>query len=122
MARILYAAGTYAHIKSFHTDYIDALKSEGHEVVVMANGEGADINVAFEKKMLSPKNLKCQKRLKKIFKAEKFDCILLNTTLAAFNVRMALSKKNRPRVVNLMHGFMFGENPSGLKELIFLLA
>ena len=120
MAKILYAAGSYAHIKSFHTDYIRALQNEGHEVVVMANGEGADIDIAFEKKMLSPRNLLCQIKLKRILKREKFDAILLNTTLAAFNIRMALPRRNRPRVVNLMHGYMFRGTPEGLKEKIFL--
>ena len=58
MAKILYTAGTYGHLKCFHTDYIEALKSEGHEVITMASGEGADIDLPFEKKMFSLKNLK----------------------------------------------------------------
>lgn len=120
MAKILYAAGTIAHIRSFHTDYINALKSMGNEVVVMANGKGADIDIAFEKKMLSLDNLKCQRRIRSIIKEGGYDAILLNTTLAAFNVRMALPRKGRPRVVNLMHGYMFKEKPCGIKERIFL--
>ena len=121
MAKILYAAGTYNHIRCFHTDYIEALRKEGHEVLTMASGEGADFEVSFEKKMLSPKNFASWRRISKIVKEEKFDAILLNTTLAAFNVRMALSRK-RPRVVNLVHGYMFEKKPKGLKEKIFLLA
>ena len=119
MAKILYAAGTYGHISCFHIEYINALRSEGHEVLVMAKGEGADFNIPFEKKMLSLNNLKTWKKIKKIVKEENFDVILLNTTLAAFNIRMALGKK-RPRVVNFVHGYMFPENPKGLKNKIFL--
>ncbi len=122
MAKILYAAGTYAHIKSFHLPYIKALRAQGHRVLVMANGEEADFNVAFEKKMFSLRNAQCQHSIRRILKAEKFDAIILNTTLAAFNIRMALPRKGRPRVVNLMHGYMFSEEPSGLKERIFLFA
>ena len=122
MAKILYAAGTYTHIKCFHLDYIKALKDEGHEVLTMASGEGADFNIAFQKKMFSFKNLKCISTIKKILKREGFDAIILNTTLAAFNIRMALPRKKRPTVLNIVHGYMFSTEPSGLKEKIFLLA
>ncbi len=122
MAKILYAAGTFAHIKSFHLPYISALKKAGHEVLVMASGKGADFDIAFEKKMLSLRNIKCQREIKRILKQEKFDAIILNTTLAAFNIRMALPRKNRPRVLNLVHGYMFCEEPEGIKERIFLFA
>ena len=122
MARILYVASTMEHITHFHSDYIRALKDSGHEVLVMAPDENADFNVEFEKKMLSTKNLKCQKKIKKIFKENRFDAVLLNTTLAAFNVRMALPRRNRPRVVNFVHGYMFSKKPSGLKEHIFLFS
>lgn len=122
MAKILYAAGTTAHVKSFHTDYINALKSEGHEVLTMAKGEDADFDVPFQKKMLSLENLRCQAKIKRILKSERFDAIILNTTLAAFNIRMALPRRNRPRVLNLVHGYMFHLKPIGIKEKIFLFA
>ncbi len=122
MAKILYAAGTSAHLRSFHIPYIEALRAEGHEVLTMAHGDGVDFNVAFEKKMLSARNIKCQRDIRRILKEESFDAILLNTTLAAFNIRMVLPKGRRPRVVNLMHGYMFSEEPRGLKEKIFLFA
>ena len=122
MAKILYAAGTTAHIRSFHTDYINALRSEGHEVLTMAKGEEADFDVPFQKKMLSLENLRCQSKIRRILKRECFDAIILNTTLAAFNIRMALPRRKRPRVLNLVHGYMFRPNPVGIKEKIFLFA
>ncbi len=122
MAKILYAASSISHINNFHIPYINALKDLGHEVLIMASGEGADFDLVFEKKMLSLKNVKCQKEIRRILKRENFDAIILNTTLAAFNIRMALPKKNRPTVINLMHGFMFTEDAKGLKEKIFLFA
>ena len=121
MAKILYAAGTAEHLRHFHTEYIEVLRAEGHEVITMARGTGVDINIPFEKKMFSPKNLTCIIKLQKIIKRKRFDAIFLNTTLAAFNVRMALGKR-RPRVVNFVHGYMFSEKPCGIKEKIFLLA
>lgn len=122
MSKILYAAGTMAHINAFHLDHINALRAEGHEVFVMAKGEGADYNIAFEKKMFSLKNLACQREIKRIIKEQKFDRIILNTTLAAFNVRFVLPRRNRPFTVHIVHGFMFTEKCPTLKEKIFRLA
>ena len=119
MAKILYTAGTYGHIKCFHTDYIEALRAKGHQVLTMARGEEADFDIPFEKKMFSAKLFANRKRIRKILKEENFDAILLNTTLAALNVRLALGRK-RPRVVNLVHGFMFSKSVKGIKEKIFL--
>ena len=88
----------------------------------MANGEGSDLDVGFEKKMLSLKNLASQRKIKKILKEEKFDKIVLNTTLAAFNVRMAMKRRGRPFVLHIAHGLMFTRQCQGLKEKIFRFA
>ena len=119
MSKILYAAGTMGHINNFHLPYIEALRKDGHEVLVMARGEGADFDIPFEKKMFSLKNLSCQRKIKKILKREKFDVILTNTTLAAFNVRIVLPRRNRPRVVNFVHGYMFPTEVKGVRNKIF---
>ncbi len=105
--RILYVASTVSHINNFHTDYIDALRREGHEVLVMANGDGADFNIPFEKKLFSKNNSRARQMIKRTVSEGAFDAILLNTTLAAFHVRWALPRNNRPRVVNLVHGYLF---------------
>ena len=68
MSKILYAAGTMDHIKSFHLPYIDSLCREGHEVFTMAKGKGADFDIGFVKKMLSVKNISCRRRIRKILK------------------------------------------------------
>ena len=122
MAKILYVASTMEHIIHFHRDYIKALEESGNEVLVMAPSEEADFNIEFEKKMLSVKNLKCVKKIRRVFKENEFDAVLLNTTLAAFNVRLALPRRKRPTVVNLVHGYMFSKKPTGLKEKIFFYA
>lgn len=121
MSKILYAAGTMEHIKNFHLPYIDALRKDGHEVLIMARGVDADFNIEFEKKMLSFKNRTCQKKIKRILKEEKFDALILNTTLAAFNIRWAMPRKNRPKVINFVHGYMFGKEIKSTKDRIFLL-
>ena len=121
MSKILYAAGTMDHIKSFHLPYIEALRKDGHEVLVMAKGRDADFDIGFVKKMLSAKNTKCRREIRKILKRESFDAIILNTTLAAFHIRLCLRKKRRPKVINIVHGYMFPEKLRNTKDKIFLL-
>lgn len=119
--KILYAASTMSHIGNFHTDYINALKKSGCEVKVMASGEGADYNIPFEKKLISFKNLLCRRRISKILREEKFDTLVLNTSLAAYHIRRACKKKNRPRVVNFVHGYLFSEKVNRFKAFMLYI-
>ncbi len=119
--RILYVASTTSHINNFHLDYIKALRAEGHEVSVMANGDSADYNIPFEKKFFSKKNTQARRMIKAAVKGGSFDAILLNTTLAAFHVRWAIPKKDRPRVVNLAHGYLFSKQTGFLKSTLLCL-
>ena len=121
MSKILYAASTVSHIRNFHMPYINALRAEGHDVLIMASGEGADFDIPLEKKMLSKKNLSLVKQIKRILKRERFDVVVLNTALSAFYIRLAMPKKNRPRVVNIVHGYLFGSNTGFFKRNILLL-
>ena len=109
MSKILYTASTASHLHAFHERYIKALRDEGHEVKTLAFGEGVDYNVPFEKKMLSYTNSKCRKQIRKILDTEHFDAVILNTSLAAFHIRLAMRRKNRPRTVNVVHGYLFPE-------------
>ncbi len=120
MSKILYAASNMQHINNFHIPYIERLREEGNTVKVMASGEGADFDVPFVKKMLSPKNFFVRRKIKRILSEEKFDAVILNTTLAAFHIRLAMPKKHRPRVMNFVHGYLFSEKQKGLKKKILL--
>ena len=120
MSKILYVASSMSHINNFHLPYIAKLKEEGNTVLVMAKGEGADFNVPFAKKILSLKNLFCRLRIRRILKRERFDSVVLNTTLAAFHVRRAMKRKDRPRVVNIVHGYLFSKDVSRLKRKLLI--
>ncbi len=120
MSKILYVASTMGHINNFHLPYISRLREDGHYVAIMSNGEGAQYNLPFVKSMFSLKNLFSQRKIRRIIKREKFDCIILNTTLAAFHVRMALPRKNRPRVLNIVHGYLFSEGDRSIKARLML--
>ncbi len=120
--RILYVASVVSHISSFHTKYIEALGREGYDVYTLARGEGADYNIPFTKSMFSAENRACRAEIKKIIRGGGFDAIVLNTSLAAFHTRLALSKKGRPRVVNIVHGYLFSPHVPLPRRLLLLCA
>ncbi len=124
--KILVVASTSDHLKNFHMKYIENLKKK-HDVKIMAKDkEGehfADFNINFEKKIISFNNIKIVKQIKNILQKEKFDVVFVNTTLAAFLVRMAIKRlKEKPYVVNIVHGYLFGEKSCFVSKLGFLLA
>lgn len=119
--KILVAASNMVHINNFHLPYIKAFKEAGNEVYVMASGEGADFDIPFKKRALSLGNYRLSKKIRRIIKEGSFDVIFLHTTLAAFWVRYALKGlKQRPRVINTVHGYLFGKTSSWLHNLIYL--
>ena len=120
--KVLYAASTMSHINNFHLDYIQALRDEGYIVKVMARGDGADYSVPFVKKMLSSANKACRVEIKNILERERFDMVVLNTSLAAFHIRLCLPKVNRPKVVNFVHGYLFSGHSGFIKRKLLLAA
>ena len=120
VSKILYAASNMEHINNFHLPYISALREDGHEVKVMAHGEGADYDIPFEKKHLSWQNLKNRKLIKNIILKERFDIIIVNTTLAAFHIRRAIPRKRRPRLMNIVHGYLFADNDTSSQKRVLL--
>ena len=119
--KILIAASNMVHINNFHRPYIDFFKEKGHDVYVMAKGEGADFDLPFQKKTLSFSNLKLSYKIRDILKKEEFDVIYLHTSLAAFWVRMALrGVKKKPYVINTVHGYLFGNTSGKLHNMIYL--
>lgn len=114
--KILYAASSADHLRKFHTPYIEQLRNDGHTVMTMASGEGVDFNVGFVKKYFGKENKLARKEISEIVQKEKFDLIILNTSLAAYQIRRAISNKNRPRVINIVHGYLFSETEFRIKR------
>lgn len=123
--KVLVVASTSDHLRTFHIPYIEKLK-ETHEVYTMSrdvNEQFADFNIKFQKKIMSFKNFKIIGEIKKILKENDFDIVFLNTSLAAFFVRFAIKfLKKKPKVVNIVHGYLFGEKTNGFKRKAFLAA
>lgn len=119
-SKILYAASTQSHLKRFHMPYISAMR-ENANVLLMADGDGVDFPVRFDKHFFSFSNLKSISKIRKILKKEAFDMIVVHTTLAAFLIRAAtVGLRKRPYVKNVVHGYLFSEQLNGLKEKILL--
>ena len=119
--KILIAASNMVHINNFHRPYIDRLVKSGHDVKIMASGEGADFDIGFKKRVFSLKNFILSSKIRKIIKREQFDVIYLNTTLAAFFVRLAmLGMKKRPYVVNTVHGYLLDGNTNFIQSQLYL--
>lgn len=123
--KILIVASTMSHLSNFHQPYITELKRD-YDVYTMAKNDSgyvADFNIQFEKKAFIIKNLGLAGQIRKILEENKFDIIFLNTTLAAFYVRCALKDmKNRPKVVNIVHGYLFSRHVCFFKRFVFKVA
>ena len=119
--KILIVASNMVHINNFHLPYINAFKEAGHSVYVMARGEGADFDVPFRKKALSFANYRLTGTIRKVIKENSFDVIFLHTSLASFWARYALKGlKERPKIINVVHGYLFGKTSSRLHNFLYL--
>ncbi|MBQ9784647.1 MAG: glycosyltransferase [Clostridia bacterium] len=119
--KILYAASTASHLRRFHMPYIERLR-ETHDVSLMGSrGEGIDFPIDFAKSFFSLSNLRSIGKIRRILKKERFDRVIVNTTLAAFLIRAAMiGMKNRPFVLNVVHGYLFAQKDTGIKAKILL--
>ena len=118
--KILYVASTATHLRRFHEPYISALR-EDYDVFTLADGEGVDFPVRISKKLLTLRHLASIRRIRKICRAERFDAVIVHTTLAAALVRLALRRvKPKPHLLNVVHGYLFSDPPKGLRDRILL--
>ena len=118
--KILYVASTASHLRRFHEPYLSALRKE-YDVFTLADGDGVDFSVPISKKMLTIRHFATIRRIRRICRAEQFDAIIVNTTLAAALVRLALRRvKPRPHLLNVVHGYLFTNPPQGLRDRVLL--
>ncbi|WP_368248876.1 glycosyltransferase, partial [Intestinimonas butyriciproducens] len=116
--KLLYTASTYSHIANFHLPYLRAFREAGWTVHVACGGTAmalpeADrvVDVPFAKRMTAPENLGCARRLGELMKCEAYDLVITHTSLAAFFTRLPLlGRKDRPRVINTVHGYLFDDD------------
>ena len=78
-------------------------------------------SVPFTKRMLSPRNLEATRLLAGLMRREKFDEVVCHTSLAAFFTRLGVMLSGqRPRVVNVVHGYLFDDATPLPRRLVML--
>lgn len=124
MPSVLYTASTFSHILNFHLPYLRRFRELGWQVEVACGGPLRDIPYAdgavslpLEKKMSSPANFQAASQLRAMVIRQQYDLIITHTSLAAFFTRWALrGLKHRPKLINVVHGYLFDDETSGLKR------
>lgn len=130
MRKVLYTASTYSHIRNFHRPYLDWFRKEGWLVHVAAGGAASGVpeadeclSLPFAKRMTAPSNFRCARLLGHRMEEEGYDLVVTHTALAAFFTRLPLlRRRERPRVVNMVHGYLFDEGTPFVKRNILLNA
>lgn len=123
--RLLMTASVWPHIRNFHLPYLREFKRRGWETHVGCAGIPAQtpdidvpIELPFEKRMFSTANFRAKDILRRRIRAERYDLIITHTTLAAFFTRLAVKgMRDRPRLVNVMHGYLFDDDTPALKRV-----
>lgn len=130
MKKVLFTASTYSHIRSFHLPYLRYFQENGWEVHIACANLPEEVPYAdkatelpFEKKLSAPANFTAAALLRRQIPEEKYDLICTHTSLAAFFTRLALvGMTNRPKVINMSHGYLFDDDTPRLKKTVLLAA
>ena len=126
--KILFTASTYGHIRNFHPPYLRQFTERGWRVHVACAGVPERVPYAekafalpFKKRIGSPANFRAACTLRRIISAEGYGLISSHTSLASFFTRLALlGMRNRPLLVNTVHGYLFDDETPPLKRSLLL--
>lgn len=126
MKKVLITASGFSHIVSFHLPYLRSLRDRGWEVHLCCGGEPTGIDCAdqlfsvpFTKSMLSPANLRVSRTIHRLCREHDYDLLITHTSLAAFFTRLGtFALRKRPRVINVVHGYLFDDSDSLPRRLI----
>ena len=129
--KVLFTASTYSHIRNFHLPYLEHFQNSGWTVHIGCANIPNEITAAadriiplpFEKRMSSPSNLRAASLLRNIITEENYDLVITHTSLAAFFTRLAvIGLRNRPYIINMVHGYLFDDDTSPIKKQVLLTA
>ncbi len=128
--KLLMTASSWEHIYQFHLPYLREfrrLRWEVHVGCPYGPAEHQDIDrlidLPFRKNMASFQNLRALRTLRRLIRTEHYDLIVTHTTLASFFTRLAVKgMPSRPKLVDVKHGYLFDDNSSFFKKLVYLNA
>lgn len=127
--KVLITASSFSHIVNFHLPYLRRLYDEGWEIHLACGGTDCGIpfiskkySLPLKKRIGAVSNFHSAAKIRQIVGSNHYDLIITHTSLAAFFTRLALKGlKNRPRVINVVHGYLFHDNmPNGKRVLLEL--
>ena len=129
-AKLLYAASSYIHLINFHLPYLRALRERGWEIHALCGDPRGEIPFAdrtiavpFRKKMSAPDNFRAAAQIRELVRSEGYALVIVHTSLAAFFVRLALKGlRHRPKLINMVHGYLFDDETPAPKKQILLAA
>ena len=127
---VLFTASTQAHLCSFHLPYLKQFQENGWTVHAACGGGSKSlpyvdevIHLPWKKSMFAPGNFRTAALLRKKIRAEGYKLVSTHTSLAAFFTRLALwGLRERPPVVNMVHGYLFDRETNWLKRRVLLAA
>lgn len=128
--KVLFTASTYSHIRNFHIPYLQWFRREGWEVHVACGGQPMQlpyidevIDLPFKKSMRSPDNFAAARLLRRDIQEVGYDLVCTHTALASFFTRLALlGLRNRPPLINMVHGYLFDADTAWHKRELLLWA
>ena len=128
--KVLYTASTYSHLRNFHRPYLAWFREMGWTVHTAAGGGSgalpeADkaVELPFAKRMTAPANFQCAAMLRALMRRERYDLVVVNTALSAFFTRLPLlGWRGRPKITNIVHGYLFDPQTPPAKRGILLAA
>ena len=114
----------------FITEHIKLLINEKNIIDIATNviepikegvvPDGVDIKqIEFQRNPFSLKNFYAYKKIKKIYRENKYDIVHVHTPVAAFLTRLALRKENGVKVIYTAHGFHFYKGANLLNWLLY---
>ncbi len=124
----LFTASAFSHIRRFHLPYLRWFRNRGWQVDVACGGTLEDIPEAdrvialpLEKRMAAPGNFRAAALLRREIKEHRYDLISTHTSLAAFFTRLAVTgMKDRPKLANTVHGYLFDDKSPAAKRAVLL--
>lgn len=127
-SKVLFVASTAGHLSHFHRPYLAWFRSRGWVVHAACGSLGAPLPEArqvtelpFRKKLTALSNLKVTAMVRRMVKRECYDLVVVHTSLAAFFTRLALlGMRNRPKLINMVHGYLFDLDTPPLKRALLL--
>lgn len=130
MRKLLMTASTQSHICHFHLPYLQWFQTHGWQVHVACGAVFQAcpfcdrlISLPLVKNMWSPQNFLATHQLRRLIRQEQYDLVITHTALASFFTRLAVwGLRKRPKVVNVVHGYLFDQNTAVHKRWLLTAA